>query len=284
MLLPVASERLYARLVKVVDRVSGQGGGRGGLAGSLLPVVKDAPCALRIGRGKGQAQAAVLAGADLIRQFDEAGIEADGDFVTIGSMCTFQQLTESDKVPEYLKEAARFMASRTKRNMATIGGNIAAMRTDSYLLPVLFAVCARVDVLTAEGKQNICINSFMEAAQAGEEMLITAVIVPEKIKVVSKRYANTAQSHAVLTMSSAITEKGFTLAGAVKNCGIFRFRTFEDMIRKDPDISEADALAFFKEADSLKISDDMFGSEEYKRYLMGVTAYDFCRKLVGKEV
>ena len=212
------------------------------------------------------------------------GIEADGDFVTIGSMCTFQQLTESDKVPEYLKEAARFMASRTKRNMATIGGNIAAMRTDSYLLPVLFAVCARVDVLTAEGKQNICINSFMEAAQAGEEMLITAVIVPEKIKVVSKRYANTAQSHAVLTMSSAITEKGFTLAGAVKNCGIFRFRTFEDMIRKDPDISEEDALAFFKGADSLKISDDMFGSEEYKRYLMGVTAYDFCRKLVGKEV
>ena len=36
--------------------------------------------------------------------------------------------------------------------------------------------------------------------------------------------------------------------------------------------------------DSLKISDDMFGSEEYKRYLLGVTAYDFCRKLAGKEV
>jgi CO/xanthine dehydrogenase FAD-binding subunit len=56
------------------------------------------------------------------------------------------------------------------------------------------------------------------------------------------------------------------------------------MIRKDPDISEEDAKAFFREADSLKISDDMFGSEEYKRYLLGVTAYDFCRKLAGKEV
>ena len=212
------------------------------------------------------------------------GIEAEGGSVKIGSMCTFQKLTESDKVPAYLKEAARYMASRTKRNMATIGGNIAAFRSDSYLLPVLFAVCARVDVLTKEGVQNICINSFKEAAEAGEEMLITAVIVPENIRVVSKRYSNTAQSHAVLTMSSAITEKGFTLAAAVKNCGILRFRTFEDMVRKDPDISEEDVMAFFREADSLKISDDMFGSEEYKRYLLGVTAYDFCRKLAGKEV
>ena len=63
-------------------------------------------------------------------------------------------------------------------------------------------------------------------------------------------------------------------------------RTFEDIVRKNPDITEADALAFFKDADGLKISDDMFGSEEYKRYLLGVTAYDFCRKLAedtGKE-
>ena len=155
------------------------------------------------------------------------------------------------------------------------------------LLPVLFAVCARVDILTEEGKQdNICVNSYKEAAEAGDDMLITAVIVPEKIKVASKRYSNTAQSHAVLTMSAAVTDKGFTLAAAVKNCGIFRFRTFEDIVRKNPDITEADALAFFKDADGLKISDDMFGSEEYKRYLLGVTAYDFCRKLAedtGKE-
>ena len=214
-------------------------------------------------------------------------IEKTDEGIRIGAMCTFQQIVESEAAPEYLKEAALFMASRTKRNMATIGGNIAALRDDSYLLPVLFAVCARVDILTEEGKQdNICVNSYKEAAEAGDDMLITAVIVPEKIKVASKRYSNTAQSHAVLTMSAAVTDKGFTLAAAVKNCGIFRFRTFEDIVRKNPDITEADALAFFKEADSLKISDDMFGSEEYKRYLLGVTAYDFCRKLAedtGKE-
>ena len=56
------------------------------------------------------------------------------------------------------------------------------------------------------------------------------------------------------------------------------------MVRENPDISEEEAIAFFKGADSLKISEDMFGSEAYKRYLLGVTAYDFCRKLAGKEV
>ena len=54
-------------------------------------------------------------------------IKDAGDKVCIGAMCTFQQIAESEKVPAYLKEAAHFMASRTKRNMATIGGNIAAL-------------------------------------------------------------------------------------------------------------------------------------------------------------
>ena len=141
----------------------------------------------------------------------------------LGAMCTFQQIAESEKTPAYLKEAALFMASRTKRNMATIGGNIAALRDDSYMLPVLFAVCAEVEVLKTGGAESMCVNSYMEAAKAGEEMLITSVSVPKDIKVVSKRYSNTAQSHAVLTMSAAMLEDGISMAGAVKNVGLLRF-------------------------------------------------------------
>ena len=211
------------------------------------------------------------------------GISEKDGYVNIGSMCTFQQLVESDIVPAYLREAAGFMASRTKRNMATIGGNIAAMRSDSYLLPVLFAVCARVEVLTGKGKDNMCVNSYKEAAEAGEQMLITEVIVPADIRVVSKRYSNTAQSHAVLTMSAALTDKGVTLAGAIKNCGIVRFKGFEEAIRKNPSMSEEAIVEMVKNGKKLSISDDMFGSAEYKRYLIGVTAYDLCRRLTGGE-
>ena len=38
------------------------------------------------------------------------GISEKDGYVNIGSMCTFQQLVESDTVPGWLKEAARFMA------------------------------------------------------------------------------------------------------------------------------------------------------------------------------
>jgi len=211
-------------------------------------------------------------------------IEDAGDKVRIGAMCTFQQLIESETVPAYLKEAAHFMASRTKRNMATIGGNIAALRDDSYLLPVLFAVCARVEVLTDGGEKDICVNSFMEDKQAGADMLITAVTVPKDVKVASKRYANTAQSHAVLTMSAALDEEGVHMAGAVKNVGILHFCDLEKAFNEDPDISEDKIIEMVRTCTGLETADDMFGSDAYKRYLIAVTAFDLHRQLKGKEV
>ncbi len=67
--------------------------------------------------------------------------------VRIGSMTTFQEALGSDLVPAYLKEALRYMASRTKRDMATIGGNVALMRDDSYLAATLIAAHAKLELL-----------------------------------------------------------------------------------------------------------------------------------------
>ena len=211
-------------------------------------------------------------------------IEDAGDKIRFGAMCTFQQIVESEKAPSYLKEAALFMASRTKRNMATIGGNIAALRDDSYMLPVLFAVHAELEVLKAGGTEKMSAWSYMEAAEAGGDMLITAVIVPKSIKVVSKRYANTAQSHAVLTMSAAMTGEGISLYGAVKNTGLLHFCDLEKAFRGNPDISEDEIVEMVRVCTGLKTADDMFGSDAYKRYLIGVTAFGLHSKLAGKEV
>ena len=211
-------------------------------------------------------------------------IEETADAVKLGAMCTFQQIVESDKTPEYLKEAALFMASRTKRNMATIGGNIAALRDDSYLMPVLLAVCAEVEVLKADGSEWLCISSYKEAAEEGEEMLITAVRIPKDAKVASKRYANTAQSHAVLTMSAAMFEDGISMSGAVKNAGLLHFCDLEKAFNEDPDISEDKIIEMVRTCTGLETVDDMFGSDAYKRYLIAVTAFDLHRQLKGKEV
>ncbi len=211
-------------------------------------------------------------------------IEDAGDKIRFGAMCTFQQIVESEKAPEYMKEAALFMASRTKRNMATIGGNIAALRDDSYMLPVLFAVHAELEVLKADGPEKMSAYSYMEAAEADGDMLITAVSVPKDMKVVSKRYANTAQSHAVLTMSAAMTDEGISLYGAVKNVGLLYFCDLEKAFRENPEISEDEIVEMVRVCTGLETADDMFGSDAYKRYLIGVTAFGLHSKLAGKEV
>ena len=213
------------------------------------------------------------------------GIEKDTGYVVIGSMCTFQQLIESDKVPAYLKEAAYFMASRTKRNMATIGGNIAAGRSDSYLIPTLASAGAVIGLCCKDGKAvKLGITEYLDRKDEFENALITSVTVPENLRLVSKRYANTAQSHAVLTMSAALTEEGIWLNGAVKNVGLLHFCDLEKAFREDPDISEEKIIEMVKTCTGLHTEDDMFGSDAYKRYLIAVTAYDLHRQLAGKEV
>ena len=80
------------------------------------------------------------------------GIREEDGAVLIGSMCTFQDIIESPLTPAYLKEACLFMGSRTKRNMATIGGNIALRRTDSYLYATLLACAAKLTLMNKSGK------------------------------------------------------------------------------------------------------------------------------------
>ena len=227
--------------------------------------------------------------ADVLISLKKCGalksIERDAGYVTVGSMCTFQQIVESEWIPAYLKEAALFMASRTKRNMATIAGNIAANRSDSYLIPALTVAGAVIELCRKSGETvRVGIQEYLENKESYGNDLIVSVTVPEDIRLVSKRYANTAQSHAVLTMSAALTEEGIYMAGGVKNVGQLHFCDLEKAFNEDPDISEEAIIKMVRECTGLHTEDDMFGSDAYKRYLIAVTAFDLHRKLKGKEV
>ena len=212
------------------------------------------------------------------------GIREEADNVVIGSMVTFQMLIGSALVPDWLKEAAYFMASRTKRNMATIGGNIAAKRSDSYLIPALSAAGAELELLGAVGEtEKAGIMEYLDNESRYKDMLIVSVSVPKNLKMVSKRYANTAQSHAVLTMSAALGEEGICLNGAVKNTGLLWFCDLEKAFRENPEISEEEIIEMVRTCTGLQTADDMFGSDAYKRYLIAVTAYDLHKRLTGKE-
>lgn len=186
-------------------------------------------------------------------------IKKSGSFVKIGATSTFQEIIDNELVPKYLKDACHFMYSRTKRNMATIGGNVALLRDDSYLCPVLLATGAKIEFST--GKE-ILLEDYLNHKEKYEGKLITAIYVKSKAKVASKRYANTQESHAMLTMSACCVKRNqYVVFAAIKNTGIVKL---------------SDEKVIYK------LKSDMFGSSDYKKYIIELTVKDLCEK--SKEV
>lgn len=228
-------------------------------------------------------------------------IKKEGSFVEFGAMCTFQQIVDAKETPEYFKTACLYMASRTKRNMATIGGNIALCRDDSYLWPTLLACDASFKLVAAAGgaaaadgvdvaagadggadgeKSFVSSDFYLENHEELAGQLIYSVVIPCSVNIASKRYSNTAQSHAVLTMSAANGPNGLKIAVALKKAGIFTLPVLARLISEGA--SDEEVQARVKACDGLKLEDDLlFGSAAYRKYLIAITAYDLSQKVLG---
>lgn len=218
-----------------------------------------------------------------IKELD--GITTDGDSVRIGAMCTFQDIIDSDKTPDYLKEACRFMGSRTKRNMATIGGNVALRRTDSYLYATLLACAAKLELMSEDGSVlTKCVCCYLKRHDEFKDMLITAITVPSNATVYSKRYANTVQSHAVLTVALGKTpcceKASLRLAVAAKDTALTRLDDISEAL-ETKDLTDDEIKTAIEKNEDLKFKDDIYGSPEYKRYLLAVTIADLAKKVKG---
>ena len=213
------------------------------------------------------------------------GIREEDDAVIIGSMCTFQDIIESPVTPAYLKEACLFMGSRTKRNMATIGGNIALRRTDSYLYATLLACAAKLTLMGKSGKtETRCVCCYLHKFEEFKDLLITEIRVPKNANVQTKRYSNTVQSHAVLTVAvgeTSLCEKSsLRIAVAAKNTALTRLDDISEAMEQK-ELTDEEILKLIKENKELKFKKDIYGSPEYKRYLLAVTINDLYRKVRG---
>jgi putative selenate reductase FAD-binding subunit len=197
----------------------------------------------------------------------------ESGIISIGASCTFQELIDNEAVPGYLKDALHFMASRTRRNMATIGGNIAAGRDDSFLIPTLIAASAVLDLCGADGRsEKVFAEDFIFNRDKYADMLITCVSVPSgNISIKSARSANTAQSHARLTVSLSYDEGKYRAVAAVKNSGIYALDSIADALSRSA-LSEDEIVGLVKADSSIALEDDLiYGSADYRKYLLGIT-------------
>ena len=203
------------------------------------------------------------------------GVNAGKGTLDIGAACTFQELIDNDSIPEYLKETLHFMASRTKRNMATIGGNIAVLRDDSYLLPALMAAGAELDILNTDGSaERILVEDYVQGKDTFKDSLITNIhLNTECLALKSARNANTAQSHARLTASLALRDGEYRGFAAIKKFGIVKMDALTDKFNSAAGkLSEDEIVEFVKNDKDIKLSDDLlYGSADYRMYLLGIT-------------
>ena len=212
---------------------------------------------------------------DIHRITELKTIKKEENTVWIGSAVTFQNVVEHPDVPAYFKEACTFMASRTKRNMATVGGNIALLRDDSYILPALLAAKATVILADLSGTRELCICEYIAARKEGllGSALILRIGLPVNRTVFNKRYANTAMSHSVMSVSFGQDScgKNISIGSVIKNSGIFHMTMLAEMVEKDPSVSEETVMETVNGCNGIDFKSDIYGSKEYKRYLLGAT-------------
>lgn len=164
--------------------------------------------------------------------------------VCIGALCTLQDLIDSPLVPAFLKEAAGFCASFVKRNSATVGGNLALRRQDSYLAAAFTAAEAVLTVMTADGEQERKIGDYLQSSCL---CLIESITVDKNREGFVKRFGNTSNSHAALIAAASGGIYALSVSGSAFAYG------------KTPELYR-----------DMTFADDLTGSAAYKKYLAEV--------------
>ena len=164
--------------------------------------------------------------------------------IYIGARANLEDINKSELLPSFIREAASFCSSYEKRNAATLGGNIATRREDSYMLSSIVASKASVLVETLNGETEKTIAEYL---QDNNKDLLKYFIIDENTKGWVKRFAQSSSSHASLIAAHSGDCFALSVSGSAFIFG------------NTPKLYE-----------SMTFKDDLTGSADYKRYLASI--------------
>jgi putative selenate reductase FAD-binding subunit len=206
-------------------------------------------------------------------------IEAEPDGCTIGASVTLQQLIDADPVPGAVKAAAKLTASRTLRNMQTIGGELGLCPADSALIPVLLALDAAILLAGSRGAMPIA-DFWLQKP----DDLVLSITIPEAGRTaVVRALSRTSHSlRSLVIVACAPGENGgeacVVLSDCREECVVIR----EPALNRWPLPSMAKIEEMVRSAFSPAA--DIHASAEYKRYIAGVLAADMLHGLAAGKV
>ncbi|MFA5446738.1 MAG: FAD binding domain-containing protein [Sphaerochaeta sp.] len=201
----------------------------------------------------------------------------EGPTIRIGAMVSLQQLIDSPLIPAWLKQAAAYCGSYTRRHMATIGGNLALMSDHSYLAPALLASrCTLKTANLTEGgaysEDEIPVREYHAYIKEHANTLILSIALPkDKRYVGSRRFALSVQNRSAVNVAfGAMMGEGLVIShvrlfAAVHGSGLQRLNDVENAIEAGELSTREDVQLAVSQA--LEATDDFIGSAQYKRYI-----------------
>lgn len=188
-------------------------------------------------------------------------IKKEGPAIFVGAGVTLQELIDASEIPDALKKAAKYIASRNIRNMATIGGNIAANRADSYIIPCLIAL--KGDVETAD-EGIMCVEKYIREEKTS---LIKCIILPslDGVCVVDAVYKSSG-SYPSVTTAVMVSRQEVVIAVGCVSKHVIRLKKLEQSVLNGSLKGSELAAAVEQEVSP---EGDLLGSAKYKKYLSG---------------
>ncbi|RLW68744.1 MAG: hypothetical protein B6D68_03055 [spirochete symbiont of Stewartia floridana] len=204
------------------------------------------------------------------------GIRTQDGNTVVGAMTTLQDIADSGLVPNALRKAASFIPTRSVRNIATIGGNVGADRTDSYIIPVLLALGTRLK--NAAGAE-MSVETYLQ--RNSEDLILEFIVPPLKGVCAAVKESRSYMANPVVTAAVRLAAEGNKITEAAVYAGsvadrVVKLPTVEQAILDGMDVEQA-----VKE--SIHPQGSILGSADFKRYLNAVKIADAVEKC-GKEM
>ena len=208
-----------------------------------------------------------------------ATIEVAEEGCTIGAAVSFQQLIDTAGVPGAVKAAARLTASRTLRNMQTVGGELGLCPADSALIPVLVALDAAV--LLAGSRKPLPIGDFWVDKP---DDLVLSVTIPEEGRSAAVR-AVSRTSH---SPRSLVVVAGAPGRNGGQACMVLSDCREECVVIREPELNRWPLPTREKIEEMVRAAfsptADIHASAAYKRYVAAVLAADLLHGLAAGKV